>query len=139
MGRQKREAMKALRDAYEGMKNAGQEKREEFRQTVACQARAKYLDRWMERSAEIRGEPCESMNDIVWTDPQIHIESLLCDPIYCLKLKNPEVREEFLGQLTDEEVDLFFFRDEEGNSYSDLVRPDVVRALMAAVKHRQSP
>lgn len=138
MGKKRREKMNlgTIREAYEGLKQSSELKREEFRQTVASQTKMKYMDRWMERSAEIRGEPCESMNDIVWTDPQIHIESLLCDPVYCLQLRRKEVQEEFLGQLTDEEVELFFHRDEEGNSYSDLVRPNIVAALKSLYSQR---
>lgn len=129
MGKRKRELMRELRGRVAEFGELKESKKEEFRQNVSAQVRARYLPRWMAYSEELTGRPCTSMEDIVWDDPQIHLESLLCDPVYCLSLRREDVRREFLGQLSEEEVELFFHRDENGDSYSDLVHPNIVRAL----------
>lgn len=46
----------------------------------------------------------------------------MCDPVYALMLKRPEVQEEFFSQLSPQERECFFCRDESGKSYSDLMR-----------------
>lgn len=40
----------------------------EKRDDIAFQVRAKYVNRWMQRTAEITGTPCESAEDIDYSD-----------------------------------------------------------------------
>lgn len=95
---------------------------EEFDERVKATARAKWLTRWMEHTAEVSGKPCEDPDGIDYTLPHIHIEWLLCDPVNMARIKSrdPEVRARFFDQLTEEEKVIYYQKDANGQSYSDM-------------------
>ena len=109
----------------------------ELRDQVAFQARAEKLPLWMWRTEQLTGEPCSSYECIAWDDPQIHLEWLLCDPANLFALTKPKKRDAFLATLTEEERKLYYTKDEDGASYSDLEHQSVRKEVTAAVLHRR--
>lgn len=119
-GKLKKKALRAFEDANV----AGR---------VASGARAKYLDRWMERTAEITGEPCTDPDKILYDDPQISLEWKICDPRN-LRMIMSGRGDEFAATLTDAERDLWYnYVDEDGERYSDLAKRSVARDTLAGL------
>lgn len=112
------------------------EKADDLHDRITAQARAKWLTRWAERTEEITGRPCESPDDIDYTDPYIHIEWLLCDPTNQARIqsKDPEARARFFDQLTAEELAVYYEKDEKGASYSDMETVAWKREVVKGVK-----
>lgn len=73
---------------------------------IAAINRSKYLDRWMERMAEL-GRPCRSALDIDYSDPQIHLEWLMCDPSVIVAVQSKRLRRNFVKTLTPAEREYF--------------------------------
>lgn len=73
---------------------------------IANANRAKFLDRWMGRMAEL-GRPCSSALDIDYSDPQIHVEWLLCDPSNIVAVQSRRLRRNFVKTLTPAEREYF--------------------------------
>lgn len=144
MGKKRREALGIVRrDDSEGMiakaRRTIAEAKDDKRQEAAYRVRLKYASRWMQETEEVTGRHCETIADVDLSIPQIHIEWLLCDPVYALKLKNKDVAHEFMLQLNEEERELFWYRDEQGHSYSDLMSSSVSRELKKIYKDYKEP
>ena len=112
-------------------------KSDQLRDQVTFQTRAEKLPLWMWRTEQLTGEPCTSYEDVAWDDPQIHLEWLLCDPAILFGLTKPKKRDAFLATLTDEERELYYTKDEDGASYSDLEHQKVRKAVAQAVLKRK--
>lgn len=143
MGKKRREMLGIVRrDDTEGMiakaRRTIAEAKDDKRQEAAYRVRLKYAERWMKETEEVTGKRCESIADVDLSIPQIHIEWLLCDPVYTLKLKNKQVAHEFMQELNEEERELFWYRDEQGHSYSDLIGKDFKEELKALYSHDKS-
>lgn len=117
--------------------DAVREIKDDKRMAARLRVQAKYYPRWMEITAQETGEPCDSPEKIDFSIPQISLESLLCDPKYALHLSKPEVLEEFLSQLTDEEKELFWRRGEDGASYSDLTHVSIKQEVGNYIRNRR--
>ena len=61
---------------------------------------------------------------------------MLCDPFYLHCIKSDKKRHRFLEKLTDEEVDCYYWKDENGASYSDLEKGAIKRAIVHTIKSR---
>lgn len=75
---------------------------DELNDRIAAMTRSKYLDRWMGRMEEL-GRPCTDPSGIDYTDPQIHVEWLLCDPANIIAFQSRHLCQKFLDTLTPEE------------------------------------
>lgn len=105
-----------------GVRNTLNIKADELHDRITAQARAQWLPRWMAHTAEMTGRPCEDPDGIDYTLPHIHIEWLLCDPTNQARIqsKDPEARARFFDQLTAEEIAIYYEKDKNGESYSDM-------------------
>lgn len=142
MGKKKRESLGiARKDDSESMmaraRRSIAEAKDNKRQEAAYRTRMKYASRWMEETEKVTGKHCKSIADVDLTIPQIHLEWLLCDPVYALKLKDRQVAYEFFLELNEEERELFWYRDEAGHSYSDLMMGSVRDELKKIYKSKK--
>ena len=97
----------------------------------ASQARVKYLPRWIELSGG------ESVDDIDYSNPYIHLEFLLCDPRNLSLISRGKHRDKFLAKLTPEEKDIYLnFTGDDGKKYTELEHPRVMRSIVSSLKHR---
>ena len=61
---------------------------------------------------------------------------MLCDPYYLHAIKKDKTRHRFLDKLTAEEVDCYYWKDENGDAYSDMEKGNMKRAVTHAIKSR---
>ena len=84
-------------------------------QEIANRTRAKFMPRWMEECG------VTDWHDIDYSNPQIHLEFILCDPTVLKDLQNEGGRDRLFQMLTDEEKDVYLNKtDEHGAKYTDL-------------------
>lgn len=83
---------------------------------MAALTRAKYADRWIQRTREI-GKECNGWADIDFSDPQISLEYKLCDPANIMNLQDPKTRDRFIDSLTDEERAYLFSDKDAYNAF----------------------
>ena len=94
-------------------------------QTVA-QVRERYMGRWMEELGITDKAQFDSASD-----PAVHIEWLLCDPVIWDMAKHRE--DEWLAMLTEEERWTYFNKtDEYGAHYPDVVKANMFNPVTAA-------
>lgn len=84
-----------------------------------------YYKRWM-GICEV-----DSIDKIDWKNPQVEIESKLCDIRNLMMIRNGEHTADFLQLLsTDEARILYYEKDEDGNSYASMMEnPKYLRAF----------
>lgn len=99
-------------------------------ETVA-EVRRRYMGRWMEEL----GITDEAQFDST-SNPAVHIEWLLCDPVIRDKAKNHD--EDWLAMLTEEEREVYFRKDENGDSYSDVAKLNMFNPVTAAKQLREA-
>lgn len=97
-------------------------KADELHDRITAEARAKWLSRWMEYTAEVTGRPCDNPDGIDYSNPRIHLEWLLCDPTNQARIqsKDPAIRAHFFDQLTSDELVIYYEKDANGDSYADM-------------------
>lgn len=82
---------------------------------IANRTRAKFMPRWMEECG------VDDWHDIDYTNPQIHLEFILCDPAILKDLQKEGGRDRLFLMLTDEEKDVYLNKtDDKGAKYTDL-------------------
>ena len=106
----KKDRLKAIKDKY-GAKVHDTAERirqapEDTNDKIAATTRAKYADRWIERTREI-GKECNSWAEIDFNDPQISLEWKLCDPANIMMVQSKKLRPQFLKTLSPEELEYF--------------------------------
>lgn len=105
------------------------EKSENALDRARYEASKKYHRRWMIISG------CNHPNMIDYSIPQIELEYALCDMVNIKLIRKGKRREEFLAQLSPEAQGLYLNAvDEDGNRYTDLENPHVLRSLIAGIK-----
>ena len=128
MGKKRREALEqkvengeiqkkhvSPREWMKRMKEAFGDWGEDQREKVAMQARLKFMPRWMEECG------VDDWHDIDYTNPQIHLEWILCDPGILRELTREGGRDKLFEMLTEEEKDVYLNKtDEKGAHYYDL-------------------
>lgn len=113
------------------MKKAVSDKADAIHDEMIAKARAGYMGRWM---AELG---ISDMKDFDPTsNPAVHIEWLLTDPANrVLAKKHPD---EWLAMLTEEEREVYFRKDENGDSYSDVTKLNDLNPVTAAKQLREA-
>lgn len=101
-----------------------------FNNTTA-KAYEKYYARWR-AICEV-----ETNDEIDYKNPQVEIESKLCDPRNLKMIRKGRRTDDFLRLLsTDEARALYYEKDDKGQSYADLEHPRVLRQVINGIRQR---
>lgn len=103
-----------------------------FNNTTAC-AYEQYYPRWR-AICEV-----DTNDEIDYTNPQVDIESKLCDPRNLKMIRKGRHTEDFLKLLSSDEARaLYYEKDENGKSYADLEDSRVFRQIINGIKSKFS-
>ena len=98
---------------------------------ATLEAYKKYYPRWC-KICEV-----ETIEEIDYTNPYVEIESKLCDVRNLKMIRKGRHTEDFLKLLSSDEArKLYYAKDENGDSYSDLEHPKIMSSFIAGIRRK---
>lgn len=118
-----------LKAGYESVKDSYDEKIDNALDNATIEAYKKYYPRWR--------AICDvsTNDDIDFKNPYVELESKLCDVRNLKMIRKGLHRDDFLKLLSDEAKKIYLEEtDEDGNRYTDLENPRVLRSMIKRIK-----
>lgn len=103
------------------------QKPDEFNDRLSAQLRYQQKDRWIARTRDELGLPCETWEQIKFDDPEISLEWKLCDMANIVMLQSEKMRPKFIESLTDAERE-YLNRDPE--ALDAFIKTPLVKQLL---------
>lgn len=117
-----------IKAGYQEFKEVTDERIDNALNNATVEAYKKYYPRWR----KICGVDSNDLID--YSNPYVELESKLCDMRNLRLIKKGVHRDEFLELLSDEARDIYLNEvDEDGNKYTDLEHPRILRSMIKRV------
>lgn len=118
-----------LKTGYESFKEKQDDRIDRALDNATAEAYKKYYPRW----CKICG--VQTVADIDFKNPYVELESKLCDVRNLKMIRKGLHRDDFLKLLSDEAKKIYLEEvDEDGNRYTDLEHPRVLRSMIKRIK-----
>ena len=118
-----------LKTGYESFKEKQDDRIDRALDNATAEAYKKYYPRWR--------AICDvsTNDDIDFKNPYVELESKLCDVRNLKMIRNGAKRDDFLKLLSDEAKKIYLEEvDEDGNRYTDIEHPRVLRSMIKRIK-----
>lgn len=120
-----------LKTGYESFKEKQDDRLDRALDNATQECYKHYYKRWV--------EICEvsTIDEIDYKNPYVELESKLCDVRNLKLIRNGVHRDDFLQLLSEDAQRIYLNEcDEDGNKYTDLEHPRVLKSMVKRIKQR---